>query len=74
MHPGQVDQPGGLRRTWAGLRRRLHHPRPGTEREEVERSRYFRARGDQSADDVSYTSNVHPEQPVNDAFYLTSEL
>ena len=20
MHPGQIDQPGGLRRTWAGLR------------------------------------------------------
>ena len=37
MHLGRDDQPNGLRRTWAGLRRSLYRPGPGTGWEEVER-------------------------------------
>jgi len=71
MHLGHVDQPGGLRRAWAGLRRRLYRSRPGTRREEVQSSQYLRARGNQTADDVGYTGNAHLECLINDAFYLT---
>ena len=39
MHPGHDDQSGGLCRTGTDLRRRLYRVRPGSEREEVERSR-----------------------------------
>ena len=35
MHPGHGDQPGGLCRTRAEMRRRLYHARPEAEREEV---------------------------------------
>ena len=35
MHPGHGDQPEGLRRTRADLRRRLYHTRPEAEREEI---------------------------------------
>jgi len=61
---GLDDQPGGLRRTGASLRRCLYYPRPGTEREEVERPQQLCVRGNQAADDVSYTSNTHFEHPL----------
>ena len=61
IHLGRDDEPDGLRRTWAGLRRRLHRPRPRTEREEVERTQQLRVRGNQATDDVSYTNDAQFE-------------
>jgi len=58
----------------ASLCRRLYHPRPGTEREEVERSRLPHTQGNQPADDVSYISHAHFEYFINNAFYPTPEL
>ena len=54
---GLDDQRGGLCRTWDGLRRCLHCPRPGGERKAVERAQRLRMRGNQPADDVSHSVN-----------------
>jgi len=61
---GLDDQPGGLRRTGASLRGCLYYPRPRFEREAVERPQQLCVRGNQAADDVSYTSNTHFEYPL----------
>ena len=55
MRLGHDDQPNGIRRTWDGLRRRLYRPGSGIEREEIERPQQLRVRGNQPADEVSYT-------------------
>jgi hypothetical protein len=43
---GIDDERGGLRRTWARMRRRLYRPQPGVEREVVEGPQRSRERGD----------------------------
>jgi len=68
MHPGLDDQPGGLRRTGAGLRRCLYCPRPGVEGEEIERPQQLCVRGNQAADDVGRTGNTHFEHLIDDGF------
>ena len=61
MDLGCDDEPDGLRRTWVGLRRSLYRPRPGTEREEVERPKQLRVRSNRAADNVSCATNAHFE-------------
>ena len=68
MDLGCDGEPDGLRRTWAGLCRYLCSPRPGTEREEIERPEQLCVRDDQTADDVSDASNEYFEYLIDDDF------
>ena len=57
MCTGVDYQRGGLRRTWAGLRRRLYRPQSGFGWEVAERSQQLRMQSNQTADDVSRTGD-----------------
>ena len=67
--PGFDDQPGGLRRTWVGLRRHLYHPRQRVEGEKIGRPQQPCVGGNRAAEDVSYIG-AHCECHTDDAFGL----
>ena len=73
MHLGNNDQRNGLCRTWASMCRSLYGPQPGTGREEIERAQGLSVRGNQPANDVSYTDTICFESLVYGGFWLATE-